>query len=187
MRAVRNYGIRCERSVGRNRSACSDGRRYAKDLVAIGRTDTGLCDAARRSDNRAGSRGRTTHASRNRIRLCPGRRFRAAYSRPAHAHLQSRRWLANTAGHAACRRQTGRNKIENSRHLRCGERKAAGIAGVSFHQVHAVARFFGRSTARGGVGLLDCSRRSYPAFLPLPLNLRPERDRFAARQRNERR
>ena len=102
MRDLRNYGVCCYCSVGPRYAARSERRRHAKDPVADRRSSAGLCDVTCGSDDRAGSGGRATHASGNRIRLCHGRWFRASHTRSTDPRTQSRRWLPNTARNAPC-------------------------------------------------------------------------------------
>ena len=45
------YRVHCDRSVGARRATRGDGRCDAKDFVADGRSDAGLYDAARRSND----------------------------------------------------------------------------------------------------------------------------------------
>ena len=106
-------------------------RRHAKDLVADRRSGAGLCDGTCGSDNRAGSAGRATHASGNRIRLCLGRRFRASHTRSTDPHTQSRRCLPNTGRNAPCGWKGWRRQDQNSYHLCCGEGKTPRISSLS--------------------------------------------------------
>jgi hypothetical protein len=131
MRDLRNYGVCCYCSVGPRCAARSGRRRHAKDLVADRRSDAGLCDGTRGSDNRAGSAARATHASGNRIRLCLGRRFRASHTRSTDPHTQSRRCLPNTARNAPCGWKARRRQVQTSYHLCCGEGKTPRISGLS--------------------------------------------------------
>ena len=131
MRDLRNYGVCCYCSVGPRYAARSQRRRHVKDLVAGRRSSAGLCDGTCGSDNRAGSGGRATHASGNRIRLCHGRRFRASHTRSADPRTQSRRCLPNTARNAACGWKAWRRQVQTSYHLCCGEGKTPRISSLS--------------------------------------------------------
>jgi hypothetical protein len=131
MRDLRNYGVCCYCGVGPRCAARSERRRHAKDLVAGRRSSAGLCDVTCGSDHRAGSGGRATHASGNRIRLCDGRWFRASHTRSTDTRTQSRRCLPNTARHAACGWKAWRRQVQTSYHLCCGEGKTPRISSLS--------------------------------------------------------
>ena len=146
VRIVRNYRACCRRSVGPNHAARSDGWRHAKDFIADGRPGAGLYDAACRSDDRGRSAGRATHASGNRISLCPGRRLRASRTRSADPYDQGRRWLPNTARNAPCGWEARRHQVQNSYHLCCGEGKAPRIS--SLITCEAGARLLAASCSR---------------------------------------
>ena len=62
VRALRTYGVHFDRSLGSRRATRGDGRCHAQDFVADGRSDAGLCDAAREATIEPGvSVARHTH------------------------------------------------------------------------------------------------------------------------------